>query len=176
MNAAKDESQRPPPEGPSRGERRSAARLAAVQALYQMDLAGKGLNEVFAEFETYWIGREIEGDKYKPAETKLFRRIVKGVLAQQVPLDRQVDGTLAETWPLKRIETIMRAILRAGAYELLHAPDVPVKVVVSEYVDIASAFVDAEEVGMINAVLDKIARAARAEEFARAAAARGASS
>jgi N utilization substance protein B len=152
---------------PSRGEKRSAARLAAVQALYQMEIAAKGLNEVFAEFETFWMGREIEGDQYKPAEGKLFRRIVEGVLDDQIAIDRTIDEALADGWPLKRIEAIMRAVLRAGAFELVHAPDVPVKVAISEYVDIASAFLDRDEVGMVNAVLDRLAQAARAEELAR---------
>lgn len=153
--------------GLSRGEKRSAARLAAVQALYQMEIAAKGLNEVFAEFESFWMGREIEGDQYKPAEGALFRRIVEGVLGDQIAIDRLVDATLADGWPLKRVESIMRAVMRAGAFELLHAPDVPVKVAISEYVDIASAFLERDEVGMVNAVLDRIAKEARAEELAR---------
>jgi N utilization substance protein B len=152
---------------PSRGEKRSAARLAAVQALYQMEITAKGLNEVFAEFESHWMGREIEGDQYKPAESKLFRRIVEGVLGDQIAIDRKVDQLLADGWPLKRIESIMRAVLRAGAFELMHAADVPVRVAISEYVDIASAFLEREEVGMINAVLDRLAKESRAEELAR---------
>jgi transcription antitermination protein NusB len=151
----------------SRGEGRSAARLAAVQALYQMDVTGKGLAEIFAEFETHWIGREIEGDEYKPAEIAYFRDIVEGVLADQVAIDREIDATLAEGWPLKRIEAVMRAILRAGDYELRKRSDVPARVIVSEYVDVAGAFFAREEAGMTNAVLDKLARMARAEEFAR---------
>lgn len=153
----------------SRGELRSAARLAAVQALYQMDITAKGLNEVFAEFESFWMGREIEGDQYKPAESKLFRIIVHGVLDEQIVIDRKVDELLADGWPLKRIEAIMRAVLRAGAYELMHRPDTPVRVAISEYVDIASAFLDRDEVGMINAVLDRLAKESRAEELARPA-------
>ncbi|HRK25153.1 MAG TPA: transcription antitermination factor NusB [Beijerinckiaceae bacterium] len=151
----------------TRGERRSAARLAAVQGLYQMDLTGKGILEVLGEFETHWIGKEIEGDQYKPAERGLFRAIVQGVLAHQAPLDRACDRILADGWPLKRVEALMRAVLRAGAYELTHASDVPVKVVVSEYVDIAASFLDGEEVGMVNAVLDRLARETRAGELAR---------
>ena len=156
----------------SRGEKRAAARLAAVQALYQMEIAGKGLVEVIPEFEAHWLGREIEGDRYKPAETPLFRAIVEGVLAEQVPIDRSVNDTLAKGWPLKRIEAIMRAILRAGAYELMFRPDVPPRVAISEYADIASAFLDNEEVGMINAVLDRLAREHRSEDLARAPAGR----
>lgn len=150
----------------SRAEKRAAARLGAVQALYQMEIAGKGLNEVFAEFESFWMGREIEGDQYKPAEAVLFRDIVEGVLREQIALDRQVDDVLSG-WPLKRIEAIMRATLRAGAYELMHRKDVPVRVAISEYVDIASAFLDRDEVGMVNAVLDRIAKEHRAEDLAR---------
>jgi N utilization substance protein B len=151
----------------ARGENRSAARLAAVQALYQMDVTGKGVADIFAEFESHWIGREIEGDEYKPAEVAYFRNILEGVLADQVGIDRQIDATLAEGWPLKRIEAVMRAILRAGDYELRKRMDVPARVIVSEYVDIAGAFFDREEAGMTNAVLDKLARSSRAEEFAR---------
>ncbi|MCU0818652.1 MAG: transcription antitermination factor NusB [Beijerinckiaceae bacterium] len=152
----------------SRGEKRAAARLAAVQALYQMEIAGKGLNEVFAEFESFWMGREIEGDQYKPAEAALFRHILEGVLNDQVALDRAVDRIL-EGWPLKRIEAIMRATLRAGAFELKHGRDVPPRVILSEYVDIASAFLEKDEVGMVNAVLDKLARDYRAEDLAKPA-------
>lgn len=153
----------------SRGEKRSNARLAAVQALYQMEIAAKGLNEVFAEFESFWMGREIEGAQYKPAEGKLFRTLVEGVLAQQVEIDRKVDQLLADGWPLKRIEAIMRAVLRVGAFELVHRTETPVRVAISEYVDIASAFLERDEVGMVNAVLDRLAKETRAEELARPA-------
>jgi transcription antitermination protein NusB len=151
------------PKGPmiGRGERRSAARLAAVQALYQMDLTQKSLNEIFAEFESHWMGREIEGDQYKPAEVGLFHEIVQGVMEHQRRIDPLIDDTLSNGWPLKRIETVMRAILRAGTYELQHAPDTPVKVVISEYVDMTSAFYDKEEVNMVNAVLDRIGKQVR---------------
>jgi len=147
------------------GERRSAARLAAVQALYQMDLTGKGLDAVVAEFERHWMGKEIEDDQYKPADSALFRVIVQGVLDRQLRLDPMVDDMLAKGWPLKRIESVMRAILRAGAWELTYSPDVPVKVVISEYVDIARAFFEKEETSMVNAVLDRLAREARAGEL-----------
>jgi N utilization substance protein B len=149
-----------------RGERRSAARLAAVQALYQMDIAGKGLKEVQKEFERHWMGREIEGDQYKPAEAALFRSILDGVLAHQLTLDPRIDDILSKGWPLKRVEAIMRATLRAGAFELVHSPDVPPKVVISEYVDIARAFFERDETNMVNAVLDRLAREERAGELA----------
>ena len=151
----------------SRAEHRSAARLAAVQALYQMDVTGKGIADSLAEFESHWIGREIEGAEYKPAEIAYFRNILEGVLADQIAIDREVDTTLSEGWPLKRIEAVMRAILRAGDYELRSRGDVPARVIVSEYVDIAGAFFEREEAGMINAVLDALARKTRAAEFAR---------
>jgi len=150
-----------------KANRRGAARLAAVQALYQMDIAGTGLNDILAEFESRWIGREVEGAQYLPAEAAFFRDVVSGVVREQRRLDPLVDQVLAEGWPLKRIEAILRAVLRAGAYELGHRSDVPARVVVSEYVDVANAFVDKDETGMINAVLDQIARQFRAGEFAR---------
>jgi N utilization substance protein B len=146
-------------------ENRSAARLAAVQALYQMEVTGKGLREILTEFETWWIGQEVEGDQYKPAEIALFRAIVSGVVADQVAIDRTIDKTLADGWPLRRIEALMRAILRGGAFELLKRGDIPARVVIKEYVDVAGAFFDRDEAGMINAVLDTLARKARAEEF-----------
>jgi transcription antitermination protein NusB len=149
-----------------KANKRGAARLAAVQALYQMDLAGTGLNEIFAEFESHWLGGEVEGAQYRPAESAFFRDIVSGVVREQSRLDPQIDAALARGWPLKRIEALLRAVLRAGAYELGFRRDVPARVVMSEYVDVASSFVEEEETGMVNAVLDQLARQLRAEEFA----------
>ena len=156
----------PRPAGDARkANRRGAARLAAVQALYQMDLAGTGINEIVAEFERHWLGREVEGEEYLPAEAAFFRDVVAGVVREQRSLDPLIDNALAGGWPLKRIETILRAVLRAGAFELGHRRDVPARVVVSEYVDVAHAFVDKDETGMVNAVLDQLARQLRAVEF-----------
>jgi len=124
-------------------EQRSNARLAVVQALYQMEVAGKGLNDIFAEFETHWMGRE------------------------QVMIDREIDAALQGGWPLARIETVMRAILRAGAYELHKRKDVPMRVVIKEYVDVAGAFFGPAESGMINAVLDRLARQTRPKEMTK---------
>jgi N utilization substance protein B len=154
------------PKDERKANRRGAARLAAVQALYQMDIAGTSLNEILAEFESHWIGREVEGAQYLPAEAAFFRDVVSGVVREQRSLDPLIDKVLSQGWPLKRIEAILRAVLRAGAYELAHRSDVPARVVVSEYVDVANAFVDNDETGMINAVLDQIARQFRAGEFA----------
>ncbi len=152
-----------------KANRRGAARLAAVQALYQMDIAATPVNDIYAEFESHWIGREVEGSQYLPAEAAFFRGIVSGVLAEQRALDPMIDKALSGGWPLKRVEALMRAVLRAGAYELSSRGDVPARVVVSEYVDIAHAFLDADESGMVNAVLDQLARELRAGEFGRAA-------
>lgn len=146
-------------------EHRAAARLAACQALYQMDVTGKGLNEIFAEFESHWIGQEVEGEQYNPAELAFFRDILAGVLADQQALDQLVDANLVKGWPLKRIEALMRAILRAGCYEMKKRTDIPARVVISEYVDVAGAFFDREEAGMINAVLDTLAKQLRPLEF-----------
>ena len=150
-----------------KANRRGAARLAAVQALYQMDISGAGSNDVFAEFESHWIGNEVEGEKYLPAEAAFFRDVVSGVVRDQARLDPLIDDALAKGWPLKRIDAILRAVLRAGSYELEHRRDVPGKVVVSEYVDVAHAFVEKDETGMVNAVLDQIGRQFRTDEFSR---------
>jgi transcription antitermination protein NusB len=148
-----------------KANRRGAARLAAVQALYQMEIAATGLNDILAEFESHWIGREVEGEQYLPAEAAFFRDVVSGVLREQRRLDPLIDDALTRGWPLKRIEAILRAVLRAGAYELGYRSDVPARVVVSEYVDVANAFVDKDETGMVNAVLDHLARRFREGEF-----------
>jgi transcription antitermination protein NusB len=149
-----------------KANKRGAARLAAVQALYQMDLAGTGLNEINAEFENHWLGGEVEGAQYLPAEAAFFRDIVAGVVREQTRLDPLIDAALSRGWPLKRIEAVLRAVLRAGAYELACRTDVPAQVVMAEYVDVAAAFVDDEETGMVNAVLDQLAHRLRAGEFA----------
>ena len=144
---------------------RSAARLAAVQALYQMDIAATALPNILAEFEVHRLGGDAEGDPFTKAESAFFRDIVTGVVREQRTLDLLVDEALNASWPLKRIEAILRAVIRAGAYELKHRADVPARVVVSEYVDVAAAFLDGSETGMVNAVLDHLARNARSSEF-----------
>jgi len=151
---------------------RSAARLAAVQALYQMDVSGKGVIDALAEFEAFWIGREVEGISFKPAENEFFRDLLGGVVREQRAIDQKVDAALAAGWPLKRIEAVLRAILRAGAYELLFRKDVPARVAISEYVDIAHSFYSEDEPGLVNAVLDAIARELRGDELNERRAAR----
>lgn len=147
------------------GEKRHASRLAAVQALYQMDVAGKGVVEAMAEFETFWIGKEVDGISFKPAEAAFFRDVLGGVVREQLSLDPKVDHALAHGWPLKRIEAVLRAILRAGAYELMFRKDVPARVVISEYIDVAHAFYADDEPRMVNGVLDAIARDVRPDEL-----------
>src|ERR687894_774074 len=151
---------------------RSAARLATVQALYQMEVSGKGVIDAFAEFEAFWIGREVEGITFKPAENEFFRDILGGVVREQRAIDGKIDAALAGGRPLKRIEAVLRAILRAGAYELLFRKDVPARVVISEYVDIAHGFYAEGEPGLVNAVLDTVARDVRGDELNERRAAR----
>lgn len=161
----KDQDQQKAP-APSKPMKKSAARLGAVQALYQMDLAATPLSEILAQFESHWIGQEIEGDEIASADLNLFRDIVGGVVREQRGVDTLLDAALVNGWPLKRIEAVLRATLRAGTYELSERPDVPARVVIAEYVNVAAAFLDREETGMVNAVLDGIAREKRPADFA----------
>jgi N utilization substance protein B len=152
---------------PRNAKARSASRLAAVQALYQMDMTAIDLNQVIAEFQTHRLGQEIEGCQYHEAEAAFFRDLVEGVVREQLRIDPLVDQHLAEGWRLNRIDSILRAILRAGAYEILLRDDVPPRVVISEYVDLAHAFFEGEEPKVVNGILDKLARQARPADFAR---------
>lgn len=147
---------------------RGAARLAAVQALYQMDLGGATLAEVLAEFESFRLGKEVDGAQYRNADAAFFRSIVSGVVRDQKELDPVVHKSLTAGWPLARIDVTLRAILRAGAYELTHRKDVPARVVIAEYVDVAKAFFDDDVPAMVNGVLDSLARQLRPQEFAPA--------
>lgn len=139
--------------------KRGVARLGAVQALYQMDMSGAGVLETAAEYETFRLGKELDGFQYRDADPAWFRSILSGVVAEQTRIDPVVRNALTEDWPLSRLDGTLRAVLRAGAWELLHRKDVPVPVIVTEYVDVAHAFFDeGEEPRMVNAVLDRIAR------------------
>ena len=137
---------------------RGAARLAAVQALYQMDIGGAGVLEIVAEYEAHRLGNEIDGEQYRPADPAWFRAVVSGVVENQRALDPVIRAGLTEDWPLSRLDATLRAILRAGAWELSAKKDVPVAVIVNEYVDVARAFFDGEEPKIVNAVLDRLAR------------------
>ncbi len=145
---------------------RSAARLAAVQALYQMDMTAIDLTRVIAEFEAHRLGQKIEGTQYHDAEVAFFRDLVEGVVREQLRIDPLIDRHLAEGWRLNRLDSILRAILRAGAYEILMRDDVPPRVVISEYLDLAHAFFAGEEPKVVNGILDKLAREARPRELA----------
>jgi N utilization substance protein B len=143
---------------------RGAARLAAVQALYQMDIGGAGVLEVVAEYEAHRLGHEIDGEQYRPADAAWFKAVVSGVVENQRALDPVIRSSLTEDWPLSRLDATLRAILRAGAWELSSKKDVPVAVIVTEYVDVARAFFEEDEPKIVNAVLDRLARKYRAEQ------------
>ncbi|MEQ8283242.1 MAG: transcription antitermination factor NusB [Parvibaculum sp.] len=140
---------------------RSAARLGAVQALYQMDVAGTPLDDAIEEFTQHLLERPAEDEEIAEADTAHFDDIVRGVVREQRELDRQVNGALAKGWALGRLDATLRAILRAGAYELRRCKDIPVKVVINEYVDVAHAFFEGDEPGVVNAVLDRLGREIR---------------
>jgi transcription antitermination protein NusB len=147
----------------TRSRSRSAARLAAVQALYQHEMEGTPVARLLHEFHEHRLGATIEDETYHEAERDFFDDIVTGVGARRDEIDALIRARPAEGWSLERLDRPMRAILRAGAYELLARPDVPVGSVISEYVDVAHAFYDKRESGFVNGLLDAVAKAARAE-------------
>ncbi len=144
---------------------RSAARLAAVQALYQMDVGGTSLPAVIAEFEAHRLDGEVEGEALRPADPGFFAMLVKGVVDTQREIDPVIHEALPASWPLKRIDVTLRAVLRCGVFELRQRKDIPARVVITEYVDVARAFFEADEPGLVNAVLDVVARSCRPAEF-----------
>jgi N utilization substance protein B len=137
---------------------RSVARLAAVQALYQMETAGAGAEAVIREFSDHRFDRDIEGVRLAHADESFFGALVRGVVAEQAAVDAAVRRRLASGWRLDRIDATARSILRAGAYELIRRRDVPAEVAIDEYVEIAKSFFEGPEPGFINAALDAIAR------------------
>lgn len=155
-----------PPKASLNVEHRSTARLAAVQALYQMELSGVGADAVVAEFVDHRFERVIDPDAegahgvLPAADEAFFAEIVKGVVAEQAAIDRAIVKRLASGWKLERLDATVRAALRAGAWELSHRPDVPTEVVIDQYVELSKGFTD--EGGFINAALDRIARDVRA--------------
>ena len=140
---------------------RSAARLAAVQAVYQMELSGVDAEAVVQEFIAHRFGKNGEPQP----EEGFFSEIVRGVPHHQVEIDRSIAQCLTKDWKLQRIDSILRAILRAATYELIAQPGVPAKVVIDEYLDVAHAFFAGEETAFVNAVLDRLAHRMRAAEF-----------
>jgi len=152
---------------------RSKARMAAVQALYQMELAGTDVNDVVAEFERLRFlpadPTPAEDDDatadLEEADATFFSEVVHGVVRRQRDVDPMIHEQLAAGWRLVRVDAILRAILRAGAFELMERRDVPARVVINEYINVAHAFFDEDEPRVVNGVLDKIGRRLRADEF-----------
>lgn len=141
------------------GSARSASRLAAVQALYQVEMGNESVARVLKEFHDHRLGTEIEGETYIRADRNLFDDIVSGAWARREELDELIAGHLAEGWTLDRLDRPMRQILRAGVYELLARPDVPTAVVITEYVDVAHAFYEPREAAFVNGLLDRVGAA-----------------
>jgi N utilization substance protein B len=140
---------------------RSVARLAAVQALYQMEVSGAGVDSVIREFSEHRFDRDVEGERLAAADETFFAELAKGVVSNQAKVDQGIAKRLASGWRLERLDATARAVLRAGAFELMYRPDVPTEVVINEYVEIAKSFFEGPESGFINGALDAIARDAR---------------
>ncbi|MEM1102715.1 MAG: transcription antitermination factor NusB [Pseudomonadota bacterium] len=147
---------------------RSAARLAAVQALYQMELTGVGAEAVIRQFRDHRFGVEDEDGRAMEADEAFFADVVRGVVASQKEIDRRITEHLAANWKLTRIDSILRASLRAGGFELIARADVSAKTILNEYVDVAHAFFDGDEPAFMNAALDAIAKDVRGAELALA--------
>jgi len=146
---------------PKRSLSRSAARLAAVQALYQQEMEGTPLAALLREFHHHRLGATIDGVEYADAEVDFFDDVVAGVDARRDEIDGWIAARLAKGWSLARLDKPMKAILRAGAYELAARADVPTATVIGEYVDVAKAFYDARETGFVNGLLDAVAKEVR---------------
>lgn len=154
-----------PLSGNQKRKMRSASRLYAVQALYQMELAGQGVDRVIVEFEDHRFGASYEEGDYQEGDITLFRRTLRDAVNWQAKIDQMTDRALVAKWPLGRIDTTLRAIFRAAGAELLEG-EAPPKVVIVEYVDVAKAFFpEGKEAKFVNAVLDHMAREAKPEAF-----------
>ncbi|MBQ1541073.1 transcription antitermination factor NusB [Caulobacter sp. CCUG 60055] len=147
---------------PKKRQARSVARLAAVQALYQMEVSGAGAEIVVREFSDHRFDGDIEGQPLAEADEAFFGEIVRGVVGDQATIDKAIARRLAQGWRLERIDATLRAIFRAATFELSRRSDVPVEVVIDEYVEIAKSFFDGPEAGFVNGALDAIARDERA--------------
>jgi len=139
-------------------EARHWARLGAVQALYQMELGGAGHEAVIREFEEHRFGHEVDDMDVPDADFDHFERVVRGVIERQVEIDQAIDQVLRAGWPLARLDATVRAVLRAATFELIACADIPPKVVLNEYVELANEFFSGEEPAFINGVLDALAR------------------
>jgi len=153
---------------PSASARRRAARLHAVQALYNIDRTGQSADSVLGEFVRFRLGEEVDGDRYVDPDRPLFAAIVRGVVEREADLNPIIDGALDKGMTADRLELLLRLILRAGTWELLATPDVAARIVIADYVDLAHAFYEGKEPGITNAVLDRIARVLRPEELGAA--------
>jgi N utilization substance protein B len=140
---------------------RSVARLAAVQALYQMEVSGVGVEAVIREFSEHRFDRDLEDMTMAAADEVFFADLVRGVVSHQGEVDKAIVKRLASGWKLERVDATARAILRGGAYELTHRPDVPVEVVINEYVELAKSFFEGPEPGFVNGALDAVAQDVR---------------
>lgn len=140
---------------------RTVSRLAAIQALYQMELAGAGAEAVIREFSEHRFDRDMEGELLGEADEVFFGDLVRGVVEHQGAIDKAITSRLAENWRLERVDATVRATLRAGAFELIHRPDVPVEVAIDEYVEITKSFFEGPEAGFVNGALDGIAKDVR---------------
>lgn len=140
---------------------RSAARLAAVQALYQMDMEEIGLARLLGQFHEHRLGKEIEDDQYVDADIDFFDDIVVGTDGRREDIDALIEGNLGEQWKIGRLDKTMLQILRAGTYELIARPDVPTGTVINEYMDVAHAFFDTKDAKFVNGLLDAVAKAKR---------------
>lgn len=145
--------------------RRSSARLLAVQALYQMEMSGNSAETVVREFEKHRLDEGLDGEEIVKPDRRHFTGLVEGVAREAEDLDDMIAGALAEDWPLERLETVLRVILRAGTFELDEWREIPARVVINEYMDIAHAFFSEKEPGLVNGVLNGLARTLRLEEF-----------
>lgn len=151
--------------GPTGAARQSAARLAAVQALYQTDHSDGRPDDVLEEFLRHRLGDSFDTEKDVAPNRALFTEIVRGVSLRRADLDAMIGSALSNKWTMERLEYILRAILRAGVYELQARTRTPARVIISEYVDVAHAFYDGAEPGMVNGMLDRIARLLRPDDF-----------
>jgi N utilization substance protein B len=153
------------PKRRSEGRSRSASRLAVVQALYQMELSDQDCETALREFIGHRLGREIEGEQYAEADEKYFAELVRGVVERQSEIDRALANALVKGWPFDRIDPTMRATMRAAAFELIARPQVPTRVVVNEYMEVAAAFFEeGEEMAFLGGVLNRMARELRPDE------------